>query len=80
MENHYFTTFCVQSFVVSLVNPRDGAVIGDMNSVVVTINKNDDINGVFSFENVLVSYLEVVLCTNLFHVLYIFLLGSVARK
>lgn len=44
-------------FIVSLVNPQDGAAIGDLNSVTVTINKNDDINGLFSFdmESVLVS-------------------------
>lgn len=70
MDDHYFTTFCVQSFMVSLVNPRDGAVIGDMNSVIVTINKNDDINGVFSFENVLVSYLEVVYYVKSFFTYY----------
>ena len=44
-------------FIISLVNPQDGAEIGDLNSVTVTINKNDDINGVFSFDmdSVLVS-------------------------
>lgn len=39
------------------MNPQDGAAIGDLNSVTVTINKNDDVNGVFSFDSVLVSYL-----------------------
>ena len=49
--------FLLQSFVVSLVNPQDGVVIGDMSSVTVTINRNDDINGVFIFDmdSVLVS-------------------------
>ena len=47
---------CPQSFVISLVNPQDGAAIGDMNSVVVTINRNDDVNGAFSFDSVLVSH------------------------
>ena len=49
--------FFLQYFVVSLVNPKDGAAIGDMDSVTITINKNDDINGVFSFDmdSVLVS-------------------------
>ena len=41
--------------MVSLVNPQDGAAIGDMDSVAITINENDDINGVFSFDSVLVS-------------------------
>ena len=38
------------------MNPQDGAAIGDMNSVVVTINRNDDVNGAFSFDSVLVSH------------------------
>ena len=41
--------------MISLVNPQDGVAIGDMDSVTVVINKNDDINGIFFFESVLVS-------------------------
>lgn len=47
----------IQVFIVTLVNPQDGAEIGDLNSVTVTINRNDDVNGVFSFDSVLVSKL-----------------------
>ena len=55
--------FFLQSFVVSLVNPQDGVVIGDMSSVTVTINRNDDINGVFIFDmdSVLVSICNAII-------------------
>ena len=53
----YTTCFPSQSFVISLANPQNGAAVGDQNSVTVTITRNDDINGVFSFDmdSVLVS-------------------------
>ena len=47
--------FLLQTFVISLVSPRAGAAIDDQDTVTVTINRNDDINGVFSFDSVLVS-------------------------
>lgn len=61
-----FSLSVLQSFIVSLVNPQDGAAVGDLNSVTITINKNDDINGVFSFDmdSVLVSCVnKKVMCS-----------------
>ena len=43
------------------MNPQDGAAIGDMNIVTVTINRNDDVNGVFSFDSVLVSIIHITI-------------------
>ena len=59
MKHMHFNAslFCLQYFIVSLVDPQDGAVIGGLNTVTITIRRNDDINGVFSFsmDSVLVS-------------------------
>ena len=65
-NKHMFSLSVLQSFIVSLVNPQDGAAVGDLNSVTITINKNDDINGVFSFDmdSVLVSCVnKKVMCS-----------------
>ena len=47
------------------MNPQDGAAIGDMNTVNVTINRNDDVNGVFSFDSVLVSIIHITIHCNI---------------
>ena len=59
--------------MVSLVNPQAGAAIGDMDSVAITINENDDINGVFSFDSVLVS--TKYSCVHFQHFTYCFCLS-----